>query len=445
MQILLHRLCAAWKACRQRGSILILTALALPVLCGGIGLAVDVGNVYLHKTQLQNAADAAALGGAYGGMNATTGTFDEAKAKIAADQYVDADLSYTPKGKKYQLLTNKSQTTKYYAVRLDKDVPLLFMKHFGYETMSVSAKSIAQLHLDQGTHWFNDLFIFGKKLLEVNSIQHPDNFNLKNSISSTFDGRIRYTRPDATINHSTQTNALDVFFTQKAKDENLTVNEAKGKAQATYDSEGKETSSGGGYWSKEQYDSTYDMKAYWDKHIAPMIDGATSTTDQNPNETAWNTKDLLYYDLNKANNNINLNINHPLPGDPSKPAYLVVKAGTWTGLSVININVYADMVRPLIFCLDPSDQDKWSQVHFNLHGHTFRGIIYAPNMNEEEGVLLNAGGGTLNGSIVAKSINLRNDEAHFVYEGIHEGGGTSGSGSASLTDDTDDIAGYESF
>ena len=49
---------------RQRGSVLLLTGLLLPFVIGVTGLAVDVGNLYLTQSRLQNAADAAALAGA---------------------------------------------------------------------------------------------------------------------------------------------------------------------------------------------------------------------------------------------------------------------------------------------------------------------------------------------------------------------------------------------
>lgn len=46
---------------RQRGAVAIIVALALPVLIGFIGLALDLGKLYVAKTELQNSADACAL------------------------------------------------------------------------------------------------------------------------------------------------------------------------------------------------------------------------------------------------------------------------------------------------------------------------------------------------------------------------------------------------
>ena len=46
---------------RQRGAVAIIVALSLAVLIGFAGLALDLGHLYVDKTELQNAADACAL------------------------------------------------------------------------------------------------------------------------------------------------------------------------------------------------------------------------------------------------------------------------------------------------------------------------------------------------------------------------------------------------
>lgn len=47
-------------ASSEKGSVIILTALMLLVVIGFIGLAIDVGRLYITKNKLQNAADMAA-------------------------------------------------------------------------------------------------------------------------------------------------------------------------------------------------------------------------------------------------------------------------------------------------------------------------------------------------------------------------------------------------
>lgn len=48
---------------RQKGATLIMTAFLLPVLFAALGGALDLGNLYVYKSQLQNVADSAALAG----------------------------------------------------------------------------------------------------------------------------------------------------------------------------------------------------------------------------------------------------------------------------------------------------------------------------------------------------------------------------------------------
>ncbi len=49
---------------RQHGAVAIIVALCLTILVGMLGLVLDLGHLYIAKTELQNAADAAALSGA---------------------------------------------------------------------------------------------------------------------------------------------------------------------------------------------------------------------------------------------------------------------------------------------------------------------------------------------------------------------------------------------
>ena len=48
---------------QQNGSVLVITAIMLPLMLGCLGFAYDFGNLYIHKTRLQNVVDAAALAG----------------------------------------------------------------------------------------------------------------------------------------------------------------------------------------------------------------------------------------------------------------------------------------------------------------------------------------------------------------------------------------------
>ena len=75
---------------QERGSVLVLTVILLPILFAFLGFGYDLGNIYMHKSRLQNVADAAALAGAraYLDSQATEnkdgfdGTVDRASGKL---------------------------------------------------------------------------------------------------------------------------------------------------------------------------------------------------------------------------------------------------------------------------------------------------------------------------------------------------------------------------
>lgn len=48
----------------QRGAVAVMVAISMVVFIGFLGIVIDLGNLYIRKTELQNAADAAALAGA---------------------------------------------------------------------------------------------------------------------------------------------------------------------------------------------------------------------------------------------------------------------------------------------------------------------------------------------------------------------------------------------
>jgi len=82
----------------QRGSIMILFALMLPVLLGFFALTVDLARLYLLKVELQNAADAAALAGAqlYPDQGSCTAAQVEAR-NVAGQNAVNGELIITTK------------------------------------------------------------------------------------------------------------------------------------------------------------------------------------------------------------------------------------------------------------------------------------------------------------------------------------------------------------
>lgn len=77
---------------RQRGTIALLYALLLPVMIGCVGLALDLGLMYLRATQLQNAADSIAIAAAAKLDGTSTGIAQAALRASQIAQKLSIDL-----------------------------------------------------------------------------------------------------------------------------------------------------------------------------------------------------------------------------------------------------------------------------------------------------------------------------------------------------------------
>jgi len=80
---------------RQRGAVAIIVAICIFVLVGFLGLVIDLGHLYVAKTELQNAADAAALSGAKELVGTVTGVNDAKDRAIEAAGKNNYDLNAT--------------------------------------------------------------------------------------------------------------------------------------------------------------------------------------------------------------------------------------------------------------------------------------------------------------------------------------------------------------
>jgi hypothetical protein len=90
---------------RQQGAVAIIVGLSIVILVGMLALVIDLGHLYIAKTELQNAADAAALAGAkelVGTADGVTAARDKAKEFASANNYdfskpvviTDGDISF---------------------------------------------------------------------------------------------------------------------------------------------------------------------------------------------------------------------------------------------------------------------------------------------------------------------------------------------------------------
>ena len=126
----------------QNGSILVLSALLLPILLIIAGAAVDLGRIYLEKGRLQDAADDAVIvaGHVYAASN-NNGDAARQAADKAAEKNINAPFqsSYNIKQSTLQ------QTDTYYQYCIEENFPLLFGSFLKMDTTNIAAAATAKL------------------------------------------------------------------------------------------------------------------------------------------------------------------------------------------------------------------------------------------------------------------------------------------------------------
>src|SRR5882724_11596095 len=96
----------------QRGSVLVMTAIAMLAFFLVLGLAIDASRIYLTRAEMQNAADAAALSADRELNTGTTGIDNAATAAVSAN------LANTYSLKKVAVTIDKNTGVEF-AVNLD--------------------------------------------------------------------------------------------------------------------------------------------------------------------------------------------------------------------------------------------------------------------------------------------------------------------------------------
>lgn len=129
----------------RRGNVLVMTALALPVLVGMTGLALEGANWYQVKRAMQNAADTAAVAAATNG-----GSSYLAEAQAVASQYGftnGADHTDVSASNRAACPAGGSDC---YSVTISRKIPLIFARIIGFtgntaagEASAVSLSSMA--------------------------------------------------------------------------------------------------------------------------------------------------------------------------------------------------------------------------------------------------------------------------------------------------------------
>lgn len=123
----------------EHGNISILFAFSIVLLLGAVGLVVDVGSVFKEKSDLKKMASTAALSGA---QELTNG--DPNRVKNVVNTILS---SYQAAPNLDDLQINLNQQVR---VTLRKSVPMVFIKLFGIQEMSVKQSATANLNALSG-------------------------------------------------------------------------------------------------------------------------------------------------------------------------------------------------------------------------------------------------------------------------------------------------------
>lgn len=431
MQIYMKNITRKW---RQSGAILAFTALLLPMIIVGTGLAVDLGNIYVQYSRLQNAADAAALAGAheFAAKNDKPEKGKHRNADNKAREYIkgkyhnldeNEDINnYDDSDKIFK--TAKDKNVIYYKVILEKEVPLYFLGSFyekieGKRTFTVPAESVAAISSDSqpetsGKGAFPNLFTFTDSFTGINTAQNPDNVKIA-EISSTLTGRIVTNNQNAAITYRHQIITNDARNKQK-QNPNYTVKNAIDD----------------GYVNNPILDNDINLEFYKDTAIGI---GNSSTKDftENISQTIStrnhfnssyistnNKQSVIHY---TSNNGGNISFDTNVDGNKKNPLYIIIdKANN----PQINFNANVKVSRPIIYCYLGTGE-LWINAN---SGVEFHGVIYAPYAK----VGIHENGWKFYGSLVAKSFELT-AKGDYTYEdfGITNG---SGSGISSGGSDT---------
>ncbi len=107
----------------QRGQVLVIFAIALIAIIGGVGLVLDTGSAFSQRRDEQNVADLASIAGATAYLNATGTTAERTAAAEAAAHAVTTQNGYTDGASSVDVNVTVAATSMLARVRVDITKP----------------------------------------------------------------------------------------------------------------------------------------------------------------------------------------------------------------------------------------------------------------------------------------------------------------------------------
>jgi Flp pilus assembly protein TadG len=335
----------------QKGGVIVLFALALVVLCGFTGLAVDTGAFYLQHTRLQNAVDAAALAGA----TVLPSTTD---AENAARDYLEKNLENNQNiYKAGQAIVTFSNSNTVVKVQYTDNFPTYFLKAVGISGADIQVVAAARKTPSSAGHAFDYTVFNGSKVAQL----------VMNGGSQYVDGSV-HSNQGLILNGSNQTvtGALETVSTV-----------ASGLV--------KITGSGNSFGSRIEGSDVdvVDMPDYYDDVKATATSSSTTLYDHTT--VTLNSQSNL-------NNNIYVNGNVTINGSNFDGTGAILAEGT------ISINGSDTSVTSNDQVCFFSNSPSASAITVNGSADV-TGILYAPN-----GTIRINGSAVIHGRIIAKQI-----------------------------------------
>ena len=450
-----------WNKCRQKGQILVFTAVLLPLLIAACGFTVDFGNMYMHKSRLQNAADAAAIAGGYAFRDNKENIDYHPKADNASKESAKSNLTnFDNIGRLCQARVDKAGVI-YYRVELSESVPVYFLSFFGVgDSTTVTAESFAQIAYTGGSSGgslFDNLFSYGSGgFRSINASQNPDNPSISQILDASFyQGRIvgmgadadmtknyrhellnlnakthyqngSFTSMQDAINYS-NAHPDDTMIVTPEQDLNTSLDyklaEILGNAKA-------DLAKNKLIWTNEN--NIGNIKAQvMSKDIDYIYNPTTHTPQWGPGNTEFKIND--YIPANDTNKNNPLFV---VVDPPKNPWYDGEGCYGTHKLTLQGYNMPADS-RPIVYVYTGT-----GTINIEANNATFYGAIYAPYAN----IHMNDQGLTFHGSILSKGLEITGKSTYIYKKFLSDsagtgssGSGTGGNASVSLTSPPADI------
>lgn len=129
----------------ERGMAMMMTVLAMSVLLGFMGLAVDVGTLFHVKRELQTAADAAAVAGTleYLYTSDTSKAISYADNASAANGFTNGSNGVVVSASDPPSDGPNAGNSSFFEAVVSEPAPTYFMSLFGFSSVTISARAVA--------------------------------------------------------------------------------------------------------------------------------------------------------------------------------------------------------------------------------------------------------------------------------------------------------------